>query len=143
MAVNEIVVGASPQIVWDVLADPQAYRAWVTGTKAIRGADDDFPRVGTSVYHRVGAGPLSLSDRTKVIRAEPPRLLLLDAGLGPLGSARVQIELTPVSDGTHVVLRESAGRGPNRLLQPMGDAALRGRNRWSLARLKEVVEARV
>lgn len=142
MAVNEILVGAPPQAVWDVLADPGAYRAWVTGTKAIRGADDGFPRAGTSLYHRVGAGPLTLADRTKVLRSEPAKLLLLDAGLGPLGSARVQIELTPTRDGTHVVLRETAGRGPNRLLQPVGDAALRGRNRWSLARLKELAESR-
>ena len=58
MAVSEILVGATPQTVWEVLADPHAYRAWVTGTKAIRGADDGFPRAGTSLYHQGSADVL-------------------------------------------------------------------------------------
>lgn len=142
MAVNEIEVAAPPETVWGVLADPEAYAYWVVGTKEIRGADDGFPAEGTWLYQKVGAGPLTLSDSSKVLRADPPRLLLLEARLGPLGSARVEIELRAPGAGTVVGLKETGARGPNRLLQPVGDLLLRGRNKWSLDRLKELAEQR-
>jgi uncharacterized protein YndB with AHSA1/START domain len=142
MAVNEIDVAAPPQAVWDVLADPHAYAEWVLGTKRIRDADAGFPAAGTRLYHTVGAGPLTLSDSTAVVESEPPARLVLDARLGPLGSARVVITLHERDPGTHVVLREQAGRGASRVLWPAGDLVLRGRNRWSLERLKEIVERR-
>jgi uncharacterized protein YndB with AHSA1/START domain len=142
MAVNEIDVAAPPQAVWDVLADPQAYAEWVLGTKRIRSADDGFPAAGTRLYHTVGAGPLTLSDSTAVVESEPPQRLVLDARLGPLGSARVVIALQERGAGTHVVLREQGRRGASRVLWPAGELVLRGRNRWSLDRLKEIVERR-
>ncbi len=142
MAVNEIEVAVVPQAVWDVLSDPRAYAEWVVGTKRIRGADDGFPAAGTRLHHTVGAGPLSLADSTRVVVSEPPRRLVLDARLGPLGTARVTIELREHGGGTIVVLTEQGTRGPTRLLAPAGDLVLRGRNRWSLDRLKEIVERR-
>lgn len=142
MAVNEIEVAAPPETVWGVLADPDAYAYWVVGTKEIRGADEGFPAEGTRLYHRVGVGPLTLSDSSKVLRSDPPRLLILEAHLGPFGSARVEIELRATEAGTHVHFEETGSRGPNRLLQPAGDLLLRGRNTWSLERLKELAERR-
>lgn len=142
MAVNEIEVAAAAEDVWDVLSDPQAYAAWVVGTKRIRGADEGFPAQGTRLYHTVGAGPLSLSDSTRVLASEPQRRLVLDARLGPLGAARVTVELAEHDGGTTVVLTEEGTRGPNRVLASVGDLALRGRNRWSLERLKELAERR-
>ena len=142
MAVNEIEVAAPAQAVWDVLADPQAYAEWVVGTKEIRDADDGFPSVGTRFYHTVGAGPLSLSDSTQVAESEPPRRLVLDARLGPLGAARIVIELHEHEDVTTVALAEEGTRGPNRVLASAGDVILRGRNRWSLEKLKDLVERR-
>ena len=141
MAVNEIRVSATAEAVWEVLSDPQAYASWVAGTKSIRGADDGFPEPGTRLYHTVGAGPLSLSDSTRVVESEPPTRLVLDARLGPLGAARVVIDLREHGGGTIVALAEEGSRGPNRLLAPAGDLFLRGRNRWSLDRLKELVES--
>jgi uncharacterized protein YndB with AHSA1/START domain len=142
MAVNEIEVAAPPETVWDVLADPQAYAEWVLGTKRIRGADDGFPAEGTRLYHTIGAGPLSLSDWTRVVESEPPRRLVLDARLGPLGAARVVIELYERDGGTRVVVAEQGTRGPNVVLSRAGDVALRGRNRWSLDRLRDLAERR-
>lgn len=142
MAVNEIEVAATPRAVWDVLADPQAYAEWVVGTKHIRDADDGFPAPGTRIYHTVGAGPLSLSDSTQVLESEPQRRLVLDARLGPLGAAQVVIQLNEHEGGTTVVLGEEGTRGPNRFLATAGDVILRGRNRWSLEKLKDLVERR-
>lgn len=142
MAVNEIEVAAAAESVWGVLADPQAYAEWVVGTKRIRGADDGFPAEGTRLYHTVGAGPLSLSDSTRVVESEPPSRLVLDARLGPFGAARVTIQLKEHGGVTTVVLAEEGTRGPNRVLASAGDLVLRGRNRWSLEQLKEIVERR-
>jgi uncharacterized protein YndB with AHSA1/START domain len=140
MAVNSIEVEAPAQAVWDVLADPEAYAEWVVGTKRIRGADAGFPAEGTRLYHTIGAGPLSLSDSTRVVQSRPPSHIVLDARLGPLGAARVTIELIEDDGGTTVVLTEQGTRGPNRVLTPAGDFVLRGRNRWSLERLKALAE---
>ena len=142
MALNEIEVAAPAEAVWDVLSDPRAYAEWVVGTKRVRGADDGFPAEGTRLYHTVGAGPLSLSDSTRVLASEPQRRLVLDARLGPLGAARVTVELVEHDGGTTVVLTEEGTRGPNRVLASVGDLALRGRNLWSLERLKELAERR-
>jgi uncharacterized protein YndB with AHSA1/START domain len=142
MAVNEIEVAASPEAVWDVLADPNAYGEWVLGTQRIRGADEGFPEPGTRLYHTVGAGPLTLSDTTSVVESEPARRLVLDARMGPLGTARVVIELHERAGGTVVELAERGAKGTSRLLYPAGDIVLRGRNRWSLDRLKTLVESR-
>jgi uncharacterized protein YndB with AHSA1/START domain len=142
MAVNEIEVGAPVEAVWDVLADPHAYAGWVVGTKRIRDADEGFPAAGTRFYHTVGAGPFSLSDSTRVAESEPPRRLVLDARLGPLGAARVVIELYEHEAGTRIALAEEGTRGPNRVLASAGDMILRSRNRWSLEKLKELVERR-
>ncbi len=142
MAVNEIDVLAPPQAVWDVLADPQAYAEWGLGTKRVRGADDGFPAAGTRLYHTIGAGPLTLSDSTAVVEAEPPERLVLDAKAGPLGSARVTVTLHERDGGPRIVLAERGSRGPSRLRGPAGELVLRGRNRWSLERLKEIVERR-
>ena len=142
MAVNEIEVAAPAQAVWDVLADPQAYAEWVVGTKEIRDSDEGFPAAGTRFYHTVGAGPLSLSDSTQVAESEPPRRLVLDARLGPLGAARVVIELHEHEAGTTVALAEEGTRGPNRVLATAGDVILGARNAWSLEKLKDHVERR-
>jgi uncharacterized protein YndB with AHSA1/START domain len=142
MAVNEIEVAAPAEAVWEVLADPQAYAGWVLGTKRVRGADDGFPAEGTRLYHTVGAGPLTLSDWTAVLESKPRERLVLETRLGPLGSARVVLQLRERDGRTTVVFTERARRGPSRVLWPAGELVLRGRNRWSLDRLKQIVELR-
>jgi uncharacterized protein YndB with AHSA1/START domain len=142
MAVNEIDVSVPPEAVWDVLANPQAYPGWVVGTRAVGAADEGFPAPGTRFRYTGGAGPVNVTDATAVLAAEPGRRLVLETRMGALGSARVEIELSPCEGGTHVVLREHGSAGLNRLLQPAGDLVLRGRNRWSLERLRRLAESR-
>lgn len=142
MAENEIEVAAPPETVWAVLSDPFAYAGWVVGAKRIRGADDGFPAAGTRLYHTVGIGPVTLSDSTRVLQSVAPRFLALEARAGPFGSARVELELRERPGGTIVHMTEEGARGPGRLLAPAADLLLRGRNEWSLERLKEIVESR-
>lgn len=142
MAENEIEIAASPEAVWAVLSDPHAYSVWVVGTKRIRGADEGFPQNGTRLYHTIGIGPVTLSDSTRVLESTAPRFLALEARIGPFGAARVELELREHRGGTLVHMSEHGVRGPSRLLAPAGALLLRGRNEWSLERLKELVESR-
>ncbi|HSO01815.1 MAG TPA: SRPBCC domain-containing protein, partial [Gaiellaceae bacterium] len=111
MAVNEIEIAAAPDDVWAVLAEPDAYARWVVGTKRIRGADEGFPDVGTRLHHTTGVGPLTIRDSTVVLRSERPRVLELEARLGPLGSAHVTLRLEEGGAGTRVVMKERGLRG--------------------------------
>jgi len=143
VAVNTIEIAAPPETVFDVLADPALYGYWVVGARVIRGADDGFPAPGTRLHHTVGVGPLSLRDHSTVVESERPKRLVLDANLGPIGSALVTLDLIENDGGTRVVMTERASRGiPARLAQRVGDALLRGRNTVSLERLKELAEGR-
>jgi uncharacterized protein YndB with AHSA1/START domain len=143
VAVNEIEIAASPDAVFDVLADPALYAYWVIGAKRIRGADDGFPRPGTRLHHTVGVGPLTLSDHSTVVESERPRRLVLDAHLGPIGSAVVTLELEERDGRTRVVMTERASQGiPARVGHKAGNLLLRGRNALSLERLKELAEGR-
>jgi uncharacterized protein YndB with AHSA1/START domain len=143
MAVNEIEIAAPPDVVFDVLADPQSYSYWVVGTKKIRGADPGFPEPGTRLHHTVGVGPLTLSDHSTVVESERPRRFVLEAHLGPLGSALVTLDLHEHGAGTRVVMTERASEGlPARVGHKAGNLLLRGRNAISLERLKELAEGR-
>ena len=143
MAVNEIEIAAPAEAVFDVLADPALYGYWVVGTKRIRGADPGFPAPGTRLHHTVGVGPLTLSDHSTVVESERPRRLVLDAHLGPIGSALVTLELEERDGRTRVVMTERASQGmPARVGHKAGNLLLRGRNALSLERLKELAEGR-
>jgi uncharacterized protein YndB with AHSA1/START domain len=141
MAENEIVVAASREQVFAVLADPQRYREWVVGASDVRDADARWPEPGSRLHHSTGVGPLTIDDSTEVVASEPPSRLELLARLGPLGSFRVELELTEVGDDlTHVSMAEAPVEGVSRLAGPVGDAAGRLRNTLSLSRLKQLAE---
>jgi uncharacterized protein YndB with AHSA1/START domain len=143
MARAEIDVAAPPESVWDVLADPGAYGDWVVGTQNIVRADASWPDVGSSLEFRVGIGPISMGDRTRVVEAEPPRLLVLRAELRQLGAAGIRLELGAVDDGTHVVLHEEPDEGLSAWLHTrVSDAALKARSDIALGRLKRLAEGR-
>ncbi|HYH48339.1 MAG TPA: SRPBCC family protein, partial [Acidimicrobiia bacterium] len=89
MARTEATIQATPERIFEVLMDPDCYGEWVVGSKYIRGADPDWPAVGSRFHHVVGVGPLSISDHTKIEEIDPPRLLKLRARARPLGTALV------------------------------------------------------
>jgi uncharacterized protein YndB with AHSA1/START domain len=143
VAVNEIEIAASPETVFDLLADGHSYAEWVVGAKEIRAADPGFPEPGTRFHHSIGVGPLTIKDSTRVVELERPSRLVLEAHLGLLGGMLITLDLRERGGGTHVLMTESASAGiPARLLHRLGDVVLRGRNFLSLERLQELVENR-
>ena len=144
MATNEDQFAVAPERVFAVLSDPETYADWVVGSHSIRDADTDWPAVGTRFYHRVGAGPLTISDHTEVLEADPPHRLLLRARARPLGTAKVELVLTPRAGGTLVKMTEVAGDPLSKLaLNRLTDPLVRRRNRESLRRLRRISETGV
>jgi uncharacterized protein YndB with AHSA1/START domain len=139
VATNHRFMLVSPETVWEVLADPDGYRYWVVGSKAIRDADPDFPAPGTRFHHTIGSGPFTLRDHTEVLDSEPARLLRLRALGRPLGTATVTLELTPEDGGTSVRMSENPD-GPFALLalNPLVHVTTKLRNAESLMRLEEL-----
>lgn len=139
MPSNEVEVSArtsaTASAVWDLLADPLSFAAWVSGTRRIRSADVDWPAVGTSLWHQWGPWPLRLRDRTDVLECRPLRRLALRAWVRPLAVVRATIDLAEDAGGTRVVLCERVERGIATALPVVTRAVQRWRNRRSLEAL--------
>jgi NAD(P)-dependent dehydrogenase (short-subunit alcohol dehydrogenase family)/uncharacterized protein YndB with AHSA1/START domain len=144
MARNRVHIAATPERVFEVLSDAECYPEWVVGAAGTVKADEGFPAPGTEFRHRVGLGPLTLSDVTEVLELEPPRRIVLRAKARPLGTALVTIELTAAAGGTDLLIEEVGGDKLTTFAadNPVGEAALRLRNAVALSRLKRVVEER-
>jgi uncharacterized protein YndB with AHSA1/START domain len=141
MARNETFIGAAPEAVFDVLADPGSYSHWVVGSHEVRDADPSWPRAGTMIHHTVGLPPLRIKDHTYVVEATPPAMLVLHARARPLPSARITLRLQREGDGTRVTMIEDpANPLLNVLAGPLGHAVIRLRNAESLRRLKALAE---
>lgn len=141
MAENDVVIDASREQVFAVLADGPRYHRWVMGAADVRAADDDWPAPGSRIHHSTGVGPLTIDDSTEVVVCEPPRRLELLAHLGPLGTFRVEFTLDALAGGrTRVRMAEAPVEGVSKLAGPVGDAVGRLRNMLSLAKLKSIAE---
>lgn len=143
MSVNERLVDAPPQAVWNVLADGWLYPLWVVGATRMRAVDDNWPEVGSRIHHSAGVWPLVVNDNTEVVAREPLTRLQLRAKGWPLGEADVVIELAPQGAGTCVRIYEDAAEGPGRLIpEPLRNPLLKWRNVETLRRLAFVAEGR-
>lgn len=142
MARNVAYLRAPIERVFGVLADPESYADWVVGAHAIRGADADWPAVGSKFHHRVGIGPFKLDDNSQVLEVAPPERIVLQARARPLGTARVTIELLDQGEATRVTMTEGPGDRFSRMLHNrLVDWLLRRRNDASLRRLAALAEA--
>jgi uncharacterized protein YndB with AHSA1/START domain len=139
MATNRRFMPAAPEVIWAVLADPDAYAYWVVGSKQIRDAEPEFPAPGAKFHHTIGFGPLTLNDHTEVLDAEPPAVLRLRAKGRPLGTASVTMRMTPRDGGTLVEMTENPDGVYSVLaLNPLTHVATKLRNAESLMRLEEL-----
>jgi uncharacterized protein YndB with AHSA1/START domain len=144
VASNEAQFAVSSARVFEVLRDPEAYGDWVVGSHSIRDADPHWPDVGARFYHRVGAGPFTVSDHTEVVEVAPPSRLVLRARARPLGTAIVKLLIAPSSSGCRVTMIEVAGDRLSKLaLNRLTDPLVRARNAESLRRLQRICETGV
>jgi len=145
VARTQTATSASPQDVWDVLMDPDSYGHWVVGSSHVRDVDAGWPEPGSRFHHSVGVRPLTLRDHTRVLEIEPPRRLVLRAKARPLGTARVEMVLSPRDGGgAHVAMIEDPGDLASRIFMgnPLAQRLLRARNEESLRRLRRLAEER-
>ena len=134
---------ATPEQVWEVLADGWLYPLWVVGASRMREVDDHWPERGARLHHSVGAWPLLVDDDTEVVEVEPGNRLVLHARAWPTGTAGVTLRLEPVGAHTRVTIEEDALKGPGRLMpKPLRQPPLLWRNVETLRRLAYVVEGR-
>ena len=96
MSTNTRTIDATPQQVWDVLADGWLYPLWVVGASRMREVDDGWPAVGTQLHHSVGSWPVLIDDTTEVLEASAGSTLVLRARAWPVGEAEVTIRLRAV-----------------------------------------------
>jgi uncharacterized protein YndB with AHSA1/START domain len=143
MATTTRQIQATPEQVWDVLADGWLYPLWVVGASRMREVDDQWPAVGARLHHSVGTWPLLIDDTTEVIDAVPGSMIRLHARSWPAGAAEVTIRLEAVGAETNVVIEEDAVSGPARLLpKVLRTPSLTWRNVETLRRLAYVAERR-
>jgi uncharacterized protein YndB with AHSA1/START domain len=143
MSKNQITVSASPEDVFAVLDDADAYPKWVVGARRLRRVDPDWPHEGSEFHHAIGLPGAELKDSTEVIEHSAPRRIVLEVRFRPTGTARVEISVDPVEGGTVVTMEEDPHSGPvSWLPRLVTDPALHLRNAWSLQRLRHEVEQR-
>jgi uncharacterized protein YndB with AHSA1/START domain len=143
VATTRAQIAAPPEVVFAVLADPDAYGDWVVGSDTIRDADLSWPQVGSRFHHRVGFGPLKLNDHTEVLEADPPNRLVLLARARPLATAEITLLLNARDGGTEVTMIETAGDSLSRvLLNVFTDPLVHLRNVEALRRLRRIAESR-
>jgi len=136
-------VSATPEQVWEVLADGWLYPLFVVGASRMRDVDESWPAVGAKLHHSVGTWPLLIDDTTEVVEVEEGKRVLLLARGWPAGQAHVDISLQPDGDTTVVTIVEDATAGPGLLVpKPLRDVQLHWRNIETLRRLAFVVEGR-
>ncbi len=143
MSTNKRIVAATPEHVWNVLADGWLYPLWVVGASRMREVDDHWPEIGARLHHSVGSWPLLINDFTEVLDASPKSMLKLRARTWPAGAAEVTLRLTPNGTDTEVTIEEQVTSGPAALLpRVVQDPPLSWRNVESLRRLAYVAERR-
>jgi uncharacterized protein YndB with AHSA1/START domain len=143
MSINTRRMQATPQQVWDVLADGWLYPLWVVGASRMREVDDHWPAVGSRLHHSVGTWPLLIDDTTSVVEAVPGSLLVLEARAWPTGKAHVTLRLEAVGAETDVTIEEDATDGPAVLIpKVVRDPMIGWRNVEAMRRLAYLVERR-
>ena len=145
MARNDILIDAPPAAVYETLIDAGAYAQWVVGARDVKKTDRSWPKPGSRFHHRVGVGPVTLADTTKLLETEPDRKVVLEVRARPLGRAHVRLDLRARSRGrrTKVIMTEHTTSGIWSLIpNPVENTLIHVRNAASLRRLRRVVTGR-
>ncbi|MFF5449425.1 SRPBCC family protein [Streptomyces sp. NPDC012888] len=141
MAVRHQLIHATPSEVWAVLADGTRYGDWVVGTAESHVARGRWPELGSAIEYTVRLGPWEASGHSVVRRVRAPHELELEIKAGPLGTARVALEVRQWGEEALVIADEHPLRGLGGALHnSFFDALIQLRHRDMLARLAKVVE---
>ncbi len=141
MAVRHRLIKASPRSVWAVLEDGTRYADWVVGTSSSEPVRGHWPQLGSAIGYEIRLGPVTLHNETVVRRLVPGELLELEAKAGPLGTARIAIEVHTWGDYSLVKVDEHPLRGAGgRVHNVVVEALIQIRHRAMLARLAELCE---
>ncbi|MVO88665.1 SRPBCC family protein [Streptomyces sp. p1417] len=141
MAVRHRLVKRRPEDVWAVLADGNQYAEWVVGTSESHPVEGHWPQRDAVIAYEIRLGPLRLANRTVVRRCEEGSALELEAHAGPLGTARISVELRPWGEHCLVILDEHPLQGAGGRLHNMGfEALIQLRHRAMLGRLARLCE---
>jgi uncharacterized protein YndB with AHSA1/START domain len=141
MAVRHRLIRKPPEDVWEVLSDVEQYGDWVVGTSRVGLDEGQWPELGAALRYEIRIGPFTLCNRTVVRRSEPNTVLELEAESGPLGTARIALELRPWGEHTLVILDEHPLRGAGGALHNgLLEAAQQVRHRAMLGRLARLCE---
>jgi uncharacterized protein YndB with AHSA1/START domain len=143
VSVNTRLIAATPDEVWNVLADGWLYPLWVVGATRMRDVDENWPERGSRLHHSVGVWPLVINDHTEVLEVVPGRSIKLRARGWPIGEAEVELRLSDVGAQTEVTIQEDAVAGPGVLVpEPLKGLSLKWRNTEALRRLAFLAEGR-
>lgn len=143
MAYNCVEIEAPPAAVFAMLIDPCSYPQWLIGAHEIRSVDADWPQPGSHFHHRVGVGPFTLRDSTKVLDLTPGERLRLAVRARPLISAVATFTVIGDERRTVVTLEEEPSqRLIGNLVRPVMDPFTHVRNQRSLRKLAELVRGR-
>nr|WP_254594616.1 SRPBCC family protein [Streptomyces sp. 8P21H-1] len=135
------MIKKSPREVWAVLADGTRYADWVVGTASSYPVRGQWPQMHSTIGYEVRVGPLSFTNQTVVRACDEGHELELEAIAGPLGTARIAIELRPWGDHTLVIIDEHPLRGVGGFLHNAGvEGLIQLRHRAMLKRLADVCE---
>jgi len=134
-------VAASCQQVWDVMANGWTYTQWVVGNSRTRAVDSNWPEPGSAIRHSIGVWPLVINDQTEVESCTPGQELVLHAGIGWLGAARITMRLAEIPEGCRIEMIEVPVEGPVGLVPDrLALAAVYVRNRECMLRLAALAE---
>lgn len=119
-------------------------RTYVVGARTIRSFDPRWPEEGAVAHHTVGVAPFVLRDFTVVNTCAPPHLLVLDAKVRPLGTARITFLLKEDPVGTLLSVEESplSGLFALPILRQITGGLIRLRNVEMCRRLRKMVDRR-
>jgi hypothetical protein len=143
MATVTTFVRSSSEAVFAVLANGWYYSGWVVGTSHMRAVEDEWPGVGSRVFHSSGVWPAVLDDETQVEEVSVNERLVMTARGRPFGEARIEVVLVAENGGTKVTLEETPISGPGAWLDnPITEKLLYRRNIEALTRLTAIAENR-
>ncbi|MFI8296484.1 SRPBCC family protein [Streptomyces nigra] len=142
MAKRHRLIHVGPSAVWDVLADGTRYAEWVVGTARSEPVRGQWPQMDSAIRYEIKVGPARLVNETVVRRYEEGRCLELEAKAGPLGTARISIEVRPWGRKTLVIVDEHPLQGAGGTLHNAGfEVLIQLRHRTMLARLARLCES--